>query len=63
MTTSSRNPFVRNMVKWDGDEETKTYVREHYGIPESVKDWKDIDDMAERIEKERKTADKTRKTK
>ena len=53
MTTSSRNPAVRSMVERDGDEETKAFVRETYGIPETVKDWKDIDDMAERIQKER----------
>ena len=53
VTTSSRNPAVRNMIEQDGDEETKAFVREAYGIPDTVKDWKDIDDMAERIQKER----------
>ena len=52
MTTSSRNAGLRNMAKYDGEEETKAYVREHYGIDSSVTSWKDLDDIAERIEKD-----------
>ena len=52
MTTSSRNPAVRAMVKTDGEEATKQYVREHYGIPDTVKSWKEIDMMAEKIQHE-----------
>ena len=52
MTTSSRNPAVANMAKTDGEEATKAFVREHYGIPDTVTNWKDIDDMAEAIQKE-----------
>ena len=46
MTTSSRNPAIRNMIKTDGEEETKAYVKKHYNIPEHINDWKTIDDMA-----------------
>ena len=53
MTTSSRNAAVRNMAERDGDEETKAFVRKTYGIPDTITNWKDIDDMAERIQKER----------
>lgn len=53
MTTSSRNPAVANMALTDGDEETKAYVKNHYGIPDSVNDWPTIDDMAEEIQRQR----------
>ena len=56
MTTSSRNPSIRNMIKEDGEEKTKAFVRETYGIPDTVEDWKELDDMAERIQKERNEA-------
>ena len=52
MTTSSRNAAVRNLVKTDGEEATKAFVRQQYGIPDTVTDWKDIDDMAEAKQKE-----------
>ena len=47
MTTSSRNMAVRNMAETDGEEETKRFVKEHYGLDPNLTSWKDIDDAAE----------------
>ena len=56
MTTTSRNAAIRNMIMFDGDAETKEYVKNHYGIPDHINDWPTIDDMAEQIQKERNEA-------
>ena len=53
MTTSSRNPAIRSMVKTDGEEATKEFVRGYYNIPDSVTSWKDIDDAAEMKQRQR----------
>ena len=50
MTTSSRNASVRNMAKRDGEDETKAFIKKYYGLPESLNDWKDIDDAAEKAQ-------------
>lgn len=52
VTTSSRNPGVRKLIEADGDEETKAYVRNYYGIPDSVTDWEEIDKLAEMAQAE-----------
>lgn len=46
MTTSSRNAAIRNMAERDGEEETKAYVKQHYGLDPSLTTWKEIDDAA-----------------
>ena len=50
MTTSSRKGTTRNLIKFDGDEETKAFIKEYYGLPESLTDWKDIEDAAEKAQ-------------
>ena len=52
MTTSSRNAAVRNMIEMDGDEETKEFVKNSYGLPSHLTTWKDIDDAAEKAQAE-----------
>ena len=50
MTTSSRNTGVKNLIKFDGDEETKAFIKKYYGLPESLTEWKDIEDAAEKAQ-------------
>ena len=50
MTISSRNPGVRNLIAMDGEDETKAFIKEHYGLDDSLESWKDIDDAAEKAQ-------------
>ena len=50
VTISSRNMAVRNMAETDGEEETKRFIKEHYGLDDSLDSWKDIDDAAEKAQ-------------
>ena len=58
MTTSSRNPAIRNMAERDGEDATKQYVKDHYKIPAHINDWKTIDDIAYKTERENNRKDK-----
>jgi len=58
VTTSSRNPIIRQLIEQDGEEETKAFVKNHYNIPDNVNSWAEIDAIAyaqeKRENKERK---------
>ena len=53
MAKHSMNPSIRDMIKTDGEEETKAFVKQHFNIPDHIEDWEIIDQMAKRIQKER----------
>jgi len=36
------------MIKEDGEEATKKFVKEHYNIPDGINDWKQIDMFAKK---------------
>ena len=60
MAKYSKNPAVNSIIKTDGEAETKAFVKRHYNIPEHIEDWETIDQMAERIQKERNKARKAK---